>query len=109
MTPASKLCPGTYVGSVPVTLFDPHVPVLGWQLSPLEHVPTCPSHAFAKTRYKSSIWSVGTCTSATRCTIACPLDPPVYAVTTTLTSSGLCPANNVKVVGSEGASIDGTR
>jgi hypothetical protein len=91
-------------------MFDPHAPVLGWQLSPLAQVDigspaspataTCPSHAWAKTRYSNARRSVGTCTCATRCTTGVPPWPPCIAVTAMSTSSGLCPANSVNVAGS---------
>jgi len=58
---ASRLSPGVYVRScVGSMTFDPHLPVLGWQLSPLMHVdigspsapvtPTFPLHTLASTK-----------------------------------------------------------
>jgi len=113
--PASRLCPCVYVGSADGgMIFDPHTPVLGWQLSPLGHVDigsppspasaTCPSHCCARTRYSTARRLVGTCTCATRCTTGVPR---WYAVTAMSTSSGLCPANSVKVAGSV-TSVEGS-
>jgi hypothetical protein len=107
----ARLCPGVYVSSADGgTIFDPHMPVLGWQLCPIGHVDigpppspasaTCPSHCCAKTRSSTARRLVGTCACATRCTTGVPPGPCWYAVTTMSTSSGLCPANSVNVAGS---------
>jgi hypothetical protein len=114
--PASRLWPGTNVGSVLVAItLVPHVPVPGWQLSPLiGHVDsgspsapvtrTCPLHTSASTKYSVATRSVGAWSCASRRTIGVPIK---YAVTRTSTSwSALLPVSMNTVVGS--VASDGT-
>ncbi len=109
-TPASRSSPGVYgVSAEEATTSPPHWPFPGWQLSPAPHVETCPTHCFASTRYSACMLSLGTCTCATRCTTACPIDElPLNAVTVMSASSpALLPEPMANVAGRV-ASIDPT-